>query len=369
MRLWYIGFLLLLAGCFWTSCVTPYEPEILDQGNNYLVVEGHLVSGAPTTIWLSRTSALSNKEVIRPETSASVYIEGQGGMVYTLQETAEGTYTAAELDLNPADLYRLNIKTAAGKQYRSEYVPLQITPPIESLEWQQYSNFNVGITVNTRDTQNSTWYYKWNFEETWMWISPLSPNVDYVNGQLVPMADPPPILCWGASKSRNILIASSARYGSDAISDFRITIIPRNDWKISTKYSILVKQYALSQEAFEYFQQMKKNGETVGSLFDPQPVELRGNLYAVDDPTEPVIGFFTAGTVAEKRIYIENRDLTTWEYFSSCTIKAVPLDSLNYYFKGRLIPYHYDFFEAPSTVYGILERAYICQALLQCYAP
>ncbi|AHM61504.1 hypothetical protein D770_16250 [Flammeovirgaceae bacterium 311] len=352
----------LLAACYFTGCVRPYEPPILAEGDNYLVVEGYLAGGSPTTILLSRTSSLSSTEAILPETDAGVTIESQGGATYNLQETAPGAYTSQHLDLDPLDHYRLSVKTKAGKNYLSEFVPFKSTPSIDNISWVQKENFDVDVMLSTQDPENSTRYYQWEFDETWLWLAPHSPIYDYANGKLFAKKDLTDVKCWAHKKDNETVLGSSVKYSSDIISNQLITTIPRNSWKISFRYSILVKQRALTKEAYEYHQQIKKNAEGLGSLFDPQPVELAGNIFSVDDPNEPVIGFFSAGTVQEKRIFIDNTDLTNWEYQWDCDLQIVPLDSIVYYFSIKsLIPVYYDSCKDPNVpcteqAYGVPSR-------------
>jgi hypothetical protein len=54
---------------------------------------------------------------------------------------------------------------------------------------------------------------------------------------------------------------------------------------------------------------LKNTNETLGTLYDPIPGKDEGNLYCESDPSEPVIGFFSASTVTEKRIYISRQEL------------------------------------------------------------
>ena len=56
-------------------------------------------------------------------------------------------------------------------------------------------------------------------------------------------------------------------------------------------YSINVKQYALSHEAYLFFEKIKKNTEQLGSIFDPQPSELQGNIHCITNPAETVVGY------------------------------------------------------------------------------
>ena len=63
---------------------------------------------------------------------------------------------------------------------------------------------------------------------------------------------------------------------------------------------------------------MKKNTESLGTIFDAQPSEIKGNIYSASDPAEPVIGYISATTIEEKRIFIEQADLDGWQFTQDC---------------------------------------------------
>jgi len=85
-----------------------------------------------------------------------------------------------------------------------------------------------------------------------------------------------------------------------------IQYIEQHDERIRLKYSILVKQYGVTKEAYDYWLQLQQNTESLGTLFDPQPSQLTGNIKCSSDLSEPVLGFFSAGTTSEKRIFISS---------------------------------------------------------------
>ncbi|HEX8377054.1 MAG TPA: DUF4249 family protein [Pedobacter sp.] len=68
-----------------------------------------------------------------------------------------------------------------------------------------------------------------------------------------------------------------------------------------------VKQYGITKEGFNFLAKMKENTEQVGGIFDPQPTELKGNIFCMTNPCEKVIGFMHAGRISEKRIFIKLR--------------------------------------------------------------
>jgi hypothetical protein len=107
------------------------------------------------------------------------------------------------------------------------------------------------------------------------------------------------------------LIGSSAKLSQDVIYQAPITLVPSTTEKFEARYSILLKQYAMTQDGYNYFSLLKQNTEDLGSIFDAQPSQLTGNIHCTTDATLPVIGYITAGTVAQKRIYINNSQTPT----------------------------------------------------------
>jgi hypothetical protein len=91
------------------------------------------------------------------------------------------------------------------------------------------------------------------------------------------------------------------------IQDIPITYIPTVTGKLRRKYSILVRQYGLSQAEFEYWTAMSKTTEVNGGLFEAQPSQVTGNIRCVSHPNELVFGFFSASSTQEKRLFINEK--------------------------------------------------------------
>ena len=67
----------------------------------------------------------------------------------------------------------------------------------------------------------------------------------------------------------------------------------------------------------------------IGSIFDPQPSMLTGNIHNVADPSEQVIGYITAGTFTQQRVFIDKFNLpNSLQYFTSLPYNNCFLDSL-----------------------------------------
>ena len=336
-----------------TSCRESFDPPVKSGQSNYLVVEGFINADGRTNIALSRTAALRDSAAIRPEQSAAVTIMGENNVDFPLIEIATGYYQSDSLTLDKNEKYHLNIKTADGKEYFSDDVAVKQTPPIDSVSWQN-ENDGVHIYVNTHDGQNSTLYYKWDYIETWEIDSHYGANYKYFRGSepdgsksYITQRDIDEVrqmaVCWQNISSTNIHISSSARLASDVISLEPVINIPRGSEKISVRYSILVKQYALDKQAYAFYQLIKKNTESIGSIFDSQPSDVAGNIHSTGNPGEKAIGYITVGTEQSKRIFITSDQVgPQWGYDQGCeTLYVVNVpDSLNAIFGGGgYIPY------------------------------
>ncbi len=297
------------------GCKKPYLPPAVASGASHLVVEGMINTGGDTTgIRLTHTIALSTPNGAPPtaETGASVVVQSDANVSYPLTEISAGYYIAVGLNLNPSSKYRIQITTADNKIYQSDYVAAKISPAIDSLSYQVKSD---GLEINaaTHDPANDTRYYRWDYTETWIihaaFDSQLMLKTDPVDTIVIRGATAQIYKCWQSDKSSDIILNSTAKLTNDIVTSQPVGFIPSNSEKFTERYSILVKQYALTPDAYNYYQQLRKNTEQLGGIFDPQPSSLTGNIHCTTIPAEQVIGYITAGTVTQKRIFISTSAL------------------------------------------------------------
>lgn len=335
------------------DCKKPFTPAAVTAGNNYLVVDGVINTGANgvTAINLSRARNTGDTSyAILRENNAAISIESSSGASYPLRQVPDSAYISDTLSLDINQTYRLRITTSNGEQYLSNFVMPKQSPPIDSVSWQQQNGVN--IYVNTHDATNNTRYYRWDFTETWQHDAPYEISWG-LNGNLIFSITPTDYAnytyhCWTDSNATSILLGTSAALSQDVISQAPITTIPANDPKIGIRYSILVRQYALTQDAYQYWGIIQKNTQDIGTLFDLQPSQLQGNISSTTNKNEPVIGFVSAGSIQQKRIFIDRLDLLNWLVPPSqlyCPIKNISKNPQNYliydYPDTSWVPYYF----------------------------
>ena len=307
------------------GCKEPYEPRIISSSDSHLVVEGILNAGqGPTTISLSRTYKLDDTARIQYENNAQVIVEGKDNTARQLTMNGNGAYFSPGLNLTINQEYRLRIRTANGKEYLSDYVVARATPAIDSLEFEQNEK-GVQVYVNTHDNSDNTRYYLWNYDETWEIHTYFYSNFKYENGIVLPRTPSESIsTCWKYGFSTNIFLGSSASLQSDIIRKAPLNLIPNGDERLAVRYSILLRQYALDKSSYQFYEMMKKNTESPGTIFDPQPSEIKGNIHCTSNPGELVIGYITASEITEKRFFISKDQLQGWFFFQDCEQQDIP---------------------------------------------
>jgi len=303
------GKLLIFALFLIAGCVKPFDPPKLPIDNTLLVVDGMFIADDSSSFRLSRTRSLSDTALAAPVDNAVLRIESEQGEDFIFTNRGNGNY---HLDKNIVSLgsrYRLLITTSDGRDYASDNVEMRRSPEIDSLQWDQQND--VFVYLNTHDVSNATRYYKWDFTETSEYHTAFDSHLDF-DGDSVIFIEPEDYryTCYNNFNSAGILIQSTSALSSDVISHQLITTVPNDNSQISVRYSILVRQYALTDEAYFYWNIVRQNSEQVGGLFDPQPAQLKSNIHSLTNPDELVLGYFSASSVTSKRLFIKNSDLT-----------------------------------------------------------
>ncbi len=310
-----------------SGCVQSYEPEALTSTKPLLVVDGFINGTGTTTITLSRSLALDKQTAFPPEAAALVRIESVGGQQFVLRETAPGRYESAVLALPVGQRYRLYIRTLAKREYVSDFSLLKATPPIDEFRAQVQPE-GVQLYVSAHDDSGASQYYRWRYEETWEFTSAHNSQWRYAGNNRLVRRPENIYRCWRTEESRPIVTFSTLRLQQDAVRNYRLLFLPATAIRLRYRYSILVRQYTLSREEFDYWEAVKKNTDNLGTLFDPLPSQIQGNVHALTDETEPVLGFVGAATVRQQRLFIDRTQLPfEWRTVDNAYQNCVDVDT------------------------------------------
>jgi hypothetical protein len=302
--------LLILLTCF--ACAEPFQPTETSSATNILVVDG-LVDATDNsiTVQLSRSKSLTDTGPVQAESNARVVVETSTGATYTLSEVVSGTYSIHSADIQKGPSYTLRIRTGDGTDYFSEAVQIEDTPPIDSIGY-KLSNDKQGLTIlaNTHNENTTSGYYAWTFTETYEYKAAFYSGYHFENRTPELRKSGEGIYtCWRTVESKEIYIGSSSGLSQDIISGHELFTIEKASPKTSVRYSILLKQRSISESEYTYLQLLKNTTENLGSLFDPTPGTVDGNMHQANDDKAVVLGYFTAATFTEKRVFISHGDL------------------------------------------------------------
>src|SRR6478609_10071074 len=334
-----------------SSCREPYQPPVAKAQSTFLVVDAFLDGTEKScTVVLSRSQDVSDTDTEPMEKKANIQLKDSNGNTYTLAEISDGNYSVSNVTIDTQLKYQLSIKTEEGKKYQSDFVEIKNTPAIDDVTWKE-NDQGLQFYVSTHDDEKKSIYYQYRYIETWAYVAPIESSFEIIDGAVhVRIHDI--YHCWRTVSSANISITTSVKLSEDIISNFPFYLIEKPSQKLLMRYSILVKQYTVTAEAYNYWKQLQKNTEKLGTLFDPQPSQILSNVQNIDNVDEPILGYFSAGITTSKRIFVDASELKG-NYYPRYPVKCM-LDSIkmasvvssgliliNPYFKGGTIPAGY----------------------------
>lgn len=296
------------------SCLDVYEAPRDLQDVEVLVIDGFL-NGTDRNAYIniSHAQPLSSDLPPQVESGATVSIFADNGDRFTLVETQPGLYTLSNINVDPNGKYQLRIGTARGGQYTSDYVEIRQAPPITGVAIEPNGEQSaLEILLSAKDPTGLTRYYRWDYIETWEYTSTFRSDFKMVDKQIVPrIAGEGVYRCYRSQTSTRIMIGTSIHLSDDVINDQLLTTIPTGDQRLHARYSVEVRQRAITRHEFEYLKQLQLSTENLGGLFDPAPSQLYGNVRNVSDTSIPVLGYFTAGSTQKFRAFYDHDNLPT----------------------------------------------------------
>ncbi|MDE0560718.1 DUF4249 domain-containing protein [Algoriphagus sp. NF] len=322
-RFIYLIFLLPVA------CIDPFEVG-LETGEQLLTVEAVFTSQpGRQTVRLTRSDTYGSvfEGLIRPVRSATVIVRDDLGNVVFLEEDQDnrGTYvTTTDFATVPGRSYTLQIQTVEGKVYSSFPEKVQAVPEISNLSVQTTTvpvegeinpRSGVQLVVDIQDPAAENNFYFWKNGPA-VYVLETRPDLFTPRpSDANPSREPQPkdccFTCYRSEQIDNsgIFIANDDNF--NGLSTKIVAGFVEDDGlRFVNTYRVDLRQISISQDAYRFLRLVKQQTEISGSVFDPPPANIRGNLVNLEDPEEVVLGYFIAGAETVRRIYIDKNDLT-----------------------------------------------------------
>ncbi|WP_343486170.1 DUF4249 domain-containing protein [Allomuricauda sp. d1] len=301
------------------SCIEEFEPETITF-ENILVVEATLTDEfGRQEIVLSRTTPIEN-QANRPEENARIAIVEGSQNEFLFEEVAPGNYLSLQsFAAIENESYQLQIETSDGKIYKSKQENMPSTANIDMLSVSRKVNENgtdgVEISVDGSSDNNETTYFRYEYEETYQIISPFNPSTD-----LFVISENPPLVeerlrekqdrvCYNTTSSNSIMIATTQGLIESEITNFPIRFIASDDIILRNRYSINVKQFTQTRQAHAFYENLQEFSDLESVFAQTQAGFIQGNIEALENPNEKVLGYFEVSSVRSQRVFFDFRDV------------------------------------------------------------
>jgi Domain of unknown function (DUF4249) len=334
---------------FTISCVEPFDIATLTF-ENMLVVEATITNELKyQEIILSRTFRLEEEGPFA-ENNANVTVIDDFQNTYNFKETSSGKYISTlKFGAIHGRNYQLMILTTDGKKYSSK--PTQLSNVVEEFTTSIVKEINddgvEGLTIyaDSFDPSGNSKYYRYEYEETYKIIAPYWSPLDAFGVSMAPSNDDPPPLhevytlprtkeeriCYNTLYSDIILQTETNLFSEDRVTNFPIRFVAKDDFMITHRYSILVRQYVQSLEAYTFYKTHTKFSDQESLFSQNQPGFITGNVFLVDDLNERVLGYFEVSSALTQRIFFDFEDFFPDDpkppHIVECDIIAPELDA------------------------------------------
>jgi len=340
-KIYYI-ILLLFISVMYNGCVEPFDIET-KTFESAIVIEATITNEFKNQkIKITRTFRFE-EDGPNAESNADVKVIDDSQNIYAFEEGEPGNYSStSEFAAINGRNYQLMITTSDGRNYSSELMQLTNFP--QTFDTSVLKTINdtnqegISILVNSFDATGNSRFYRYEYIETYKIIAPFWSALD-----LVVVSDTTPFevifvprtneerICYNSLNSTKIIQIETNLFSEDRVFDFLIKFLSKDDFIISHRYSILVKQFVQSLEGFTFYKTLNNFSSSESLFSQNQTGFLSGNISSLEDSNEKVIGFFEVSSVLSQRIFFNYRDFFPDEplppFITNCNFKAPILTS------------------------------------------
>lgn len=314
-----------------TSCVERYKLENHIDYIPKLVVDGLLSNNVDTQrVIISLTSSSENPEFI-PYSGCSVEVTDDKENSFSFTESEDpGIYYSiiTEEYFTEGSEFSLRIITPDNQYYQStseEYLP---SPPIDSVYYKLTSKptsdpeiFIDGIQfyLNFLASNKYARKYRYVLEETYEYHAtwPMRAYLDET-GFHFPPADYSKFICFMTNRLSHIYLLSTSNLIDNSFIQYPLNFVDDHTQRLLYNYSLLVKQYSLSESAYIFWETLKENNQSIEGIYAKQPSRIKGNISNENNPEEIVLGYFGVSSVTEYRIVLDPVEELSFSYVPYC---------------------------------------------------
>lgn len=308
---------LVLVLILFVSCEEYYTPK-LDIVPGLMVVESRITNDpGQNFVKLTKTLDFYNKGLEEPVVGANVEL-----VEYTIKsirgtESSTGYFTFPETPQG-GKKYLLRI-TYQNNIYESDVVIMPPLPTIDTL----YTNHKVMKSYRT-DAYGGPTQVETPGREICI-DAPNMPTLDYYKFQWRAIiqwkyqspptfgSPPPPYYGWiSYYQTGSFNIARPKQFSfSEQIKNHPILFLEYDNRayldssaQIPQGWIVMIDQYGITKESYDFHEKLNKQFSAEGSLFDPVLTQVYGNITCTTDQTKLVLGFFDLNSYHQYRYFM-----------------------------------------------------------------
>ncbi len=321
-----------------SSCVTELGLEFFSYQRDVVVDGGFTNEEKVQEVRLSYAVPVGIDSLI-PLRGAKVWVEDDLGAVIDFVESSPGVYaTPGALQGIEGRSYKLVFVTENGKRYQSTEETLMRSPAIEiserfaelpSAELIQNEQ-GLQFFIDTPDGAGDTQFFRYEWNDASKTTVPyparfktkiIAPDRNHPEDRIIVVSPQERDLetCYRFGFSNSLILGNTIGLSENSILDQHVRFASMERLNFMERYSIEVIQYAISQQAFNYYRLLKEFNESNGSLFDTQQGIVLGNIKSLDDEGEVVLGYFEVSGVSRQRKFYNPDEFN--EEFTSAFIE------------------------------------------------
>ena len=342
----FLNLMVLLMIVLFTSCEERYWPDLGDKYQSLLVVEGKITSDpGPYIIHLSTTTSIYDP-IYEPLTGYEVIVNDNLGNTETLEEDEPGYYKTAENGIQGVvgRAYRITIHSPDEKTYQSNFEELKSAVGIDTvfvdLEYRESTTSGSDIPgyqffLNSNPATEDSSYFLWQMQRTFEFQADFLIYYWY-DGELHLFPDTDSLqTCWTTGRVFQIFTESTVGLSDPGLNRFPLHYVPFDNREFSVRYSLLIHQYTISEQAQEYWMNVNEQNSSGGELYTKMPFQVRGNIVNINDPNEPVLGYFHAAGVDTKRIFFNRPGYPVEMCYPECELREPDYMEYGFMFYGN----------------------------------
>ncbi len=312
---------------FLSGCVKQYIPIIESNEASKIVISGKITNQEGYQyIKISKSTPIYEEEnsIVR-YCIGSIWDET--GKEFPIEEYAPGEYRFW-VNLNDIQIgtsYYIQIFTPEGDELISEPDIMTAVAPanaptyrIDSIYNSVYNTYATGLrfSVDISGDETTSNFYLFELIATYEHHAKY-PREWYYDGWGLHHIYPPDsslMYCWTTERVPEVLTLSTENLVANQFKNFDLHFVTFYiNERLSIGYSLLLRQFGLSKNAFLYWESMRLNNNGTASLYSKQPIDTKGNITNLTHPESEVLGFFSASAVSESRIFVDAQPTKTFE--------------------------------------------------------